>query len=200
MIYIVSGFIRSGTSMMMRMLEAGGLPVAVNERVRPRDANNPHGYYETFAFLELDPIGLANMDAIEGMAVKVLANALDRWPEDRQAKVIFMDRSMAERVRSMETFFRTYPGYTGPTPPLPPTSGPILVGGYPAQQRKRIAAMPQLDVLTVQYAEAKTSPTVAAVRVRDHLGVNLDTKVMASIYTDNLYRNRAWSRNVEPVP
>ena len=44
-IVIVSGLPRSGTSMAMRMLEAGGLPV-VTDGVRAADTSNPNGYYE----------------------------------------------------------------------------------------------------------------------------------------------------------
>ena len=42
---LVSGLPRSGTSMMMRMLEAGGVPVLV-DHVRTADEDNPEGYYE----------------------------------------------------------------------------------------------------------------------------------------------------------
>lgn len=44
-ITIVSGLPRSGTSMMMRMLEAGGMEV-VTDGIRKAKENNPQGYYE----------------------------------------------------------------------------------------------------------------------------------------------------------
>jgi len=42
---IVSGLPRSGTSMMMRMREAGGIPALI-DNIRKPDEDNPRGYYE----------------------------------------------------------------------------------------------------------------------------------------------------------
>ena len=44
-IVIVSGLPRCGTSMMMQMLEAGGMPI-VTDHVRKPDDDNLRGYYE----------------------------------------------------------------------------------------------------------------------------------------------------------
>jgi len=44
-ITIVSGLPRSGTSMMMKILEAGGIPVLA-DHIRSADIDNPNGYYE----------------------------------------------------------------------------------------------------------------------------------------------------------
>jgi hypothetical protein len=44
-ITIVSGLPRSGTSMMMKMLAAGGLE-PLTDNIRAADEDNPKGYYE----------------------------------------------------------------------------------------------------------------------------------------------------------
>ena len=44
-IIIVSGLPRSGTSLMMQMLDQGGITV-VTDHVRTADTDNPRGYYE----------------------------------------------------------------------------------------------------------------------------------------------------------
>jgi len=44
-IIVVSGLPRSGTSLMMQMLRAGGVPIAADD-VRAPDEHNPHGYFE----------------------------------------------------------------------------------------------------------------------------------------------------------
>jgi hypothetical protein len=198
--YVVSGFIRSGTSMMMRMLEAGGMEVVVNENARPRDENNPNGFYETFAFLELSPLGLANLDAIEGKVVKVLANELHRWPADRPVKTVFMDRDTWERLHSMNKLWRTH----GPLPerdlPPLPTDGPALISGYLARQRNDVLSAPHLNILRVQYADVRSDTRSIAERVRDHFGIDLDIDAMANVYNDNLYRNRARSHHAQPIP
>ena len=55
-IVVVSGLPRSGTSMAMRMLEAGGLPL-VTDGLRTADDSNPNGYYEFEPVKELDKPG-----------------------------------------------------------------------------------------------------------------------------------------------
>ena len=44
-ITVVSGLPRSGTSLMMQMLSAGGLP-ALTDDLREADESNPRGYFE----------------------------------------------------------------------------------------------------------------------------------------------------------
>ena len=91
-IVVVSGLPRSGTSMMMQMLQAGGLEL-VTDDIRTPDGSNPKGYFELEAVKDLDkgppPAWLAGAP---GKAVKVVSS-LVRWlPETRNYQVIFMQR------------------------------------------------------------------------------------------------------------
>src|SRR6266542_5974530 len=52
-IVVVSGLPRSGTSMMMQMLGAGGLPLMTDDARAP-DASNPAGYFELEAVNDLE--------------------------------------------------------------------------------------------------------------------------------------------------
>jgi hypothetical protein len=52
-IVVVSGLPRSGTSMMMKMLEAGGVPI-MTDALRTADIDNPKGYYEYERVKELE--------------------------------------------------------------------------------------------------------------------------------------------------
>ena len=94
---IVTGLPRSGTSMMMQMLAAGGLPVLSDDRRLPDD-NNPRGYfeYEKVASLREDSNWI--LDA-RGKAVKVVAQLLPHLPRGAY-RVIFMDRNLDEVVQS----------------------------------------------------------------------------------------------------
>ena len=90
MITIVSGLPRSGTSMMMRILEAGGMPVLV-DAARPADVDNPNGYYE------FEPAKSIREDAswltqAEGRAVKMVYKLLYDLPPDRAYHVLFLQR------------------------------------------------------------------------------------------------------------
>src|SRR5258708_19458598 len=95
---IVSGLPRSGTSMMLRMLEAGGLPI-LTDGVRGADEDNPHGYleWEAVKSLQRDASWVA---AARGKGVKVIYYFLRDLPVDCHYRVIFMRRDIAEVLAS----------------------------------------------------------------------------------------------------
>lgn len=102
-IYIVSGFPRSGTSMMMRALEAGGLPCVYStawdaDRNRntliPGYVPNPHGFYEDA------PLESRDWSPFRGKAVKVIRDNLCMIPADERLSVVYMRRDPAEIRRS----------------------------------------------------------------------------------------------------
>ena len=98
MIVIVTGLPRSGTSMMMQMLEAGGIQ-PLTDNLRIPDSDNPRGYYEFEGVkkLKTDKVWL---DKAEGRSVKVISQLLFDLPVDRQYKVILMRRDLNEVLAS----------------------------------------------------------------------------------------------------
>ncbi len=99
-IIVVSGLPRSGTSLMMQMLDKGGIPV-VTDHVRTADADNPRGYYE------LERVKAIKRDAswlpeLEGKAVKIISQLLYELPSNHKYRVIFMERDLDEVVPSQE--------------------------------------------------------------------------------------------------
>ena len=97
-ITVVSGLPRSGTSMMMQMLEAAGLEVATDGE-RRADTDNPNGYYELEAVkrLRADASFLAEE---RGRVVKIVAPLLPFLPPDHDYRVIFMERELGEVLKS----------------------------------------------------------------------------------------------------
>src|SRR5262249_61604387 len=98
MIVIVSGLPRSGTSLMMQMLQAGGMPL-LTDALRPADADNPNGYWE------YEPVKRLQQDnswipKAEGRAVKVVSALLPYLPPQHTYKIIFMQRPMQEVLAS----------------------------------------------------------------------------------------------------
>lgn len=95
---IVSGLPRSGTSMMMQMLAAGGLPI-LSDEMRVADEDNPRGYYELEAVkrTKQDPSWL---NGSEGKAVKIIHALLADLPTDRPYRVIMMRRRTETVVKS----------------------------------------------------------------------------------------------------
>ena len=97
---VVSGFPRSGTSMLMRILAQGGLPVLSDEQ-RKADAHNPKGYweYEPIKQLAFKPNILG---ATAGQALKVVAPLVPYLPADRSYVLLWMDRPLLEVILSQQ--------------------------------------------------------------------------------------------------
>lgn len=184
-VVIVSGLPRSGTSLMMQMLQAGGMPLLA-DGVRQADEDNPHGYfeYEPVKRLQADASWL---DAAEGKAVRVIYSLLPRLPSDRAYKVILMTRPMAEVLASQRAML----GRRG-------TEGSTLsdaaLGAVFEQQLGRIeswlATRPGFDVLRVSYPDAIQSPQVTAEKVAAFLGNGLAVEEMVKVVDPALYRQR----------
>ena len=102
-IVVVSGLPRSGTSMAMKMLAAGGMPI-LTDGIRQADESNPRGYYELETVKELhtqqDTAWLADA---KGKAVKVVSFLLTWLPEGYNYRVVFMQRDLREVIASETT-------------------------------------------------------------------------------------------------
>ena len=98
-VIVVSGLPRSGTSMMMKMLEAGGLPVLI-DGLRAADPDNPEGYYEMERVKALDKGDTAWIADARGKGVKVISALLEYLPAAYTYRVLFMHRHMDEILRS----------------------------------------------------------------------------------------------------
>src|SRR5271163_4870234 len=104
MIVIVSGLPRSGTSLMMQMLAAGGMPV-LSDGERQADTDNPRGYLEWERIKQLpnDPQSIA---AGEGKVVKVISRLLLALPAGPEYRIIFMERPLPEVLASQDQMLR----------------------------------------------------------------------------------------------
>ena len=104
MITIVSGLPRSGTSLMMQMLDAGGLPV-LSDGERKADTDNPKGYleWERIKQLPKDPSLIAEA---EGKVVKVISQLIVSVPSGHEYRVIFMQRPLPEVLKSQDEMLR----------------------------------------------------------------------------------------------
>src|SRR5262245_55149971 len=97
---LVSGLPRSGTSMLMQMLELGGMPI-VTDKIRTPDEDNPKGYHELERIKELDK----NKDkswlkSYRGQVIKTISFLLQDLPLDLNYQILFMRRNLDEVLRS----------------------------------------------------------------------------------------------------
>lgn len=98
-ITIVSGLPRSGTSMMMSALEAGGMSLVVDE-IREADTSNPKGYFEFERVKKMPKGDIGWLKDARGKGIKVISALLDSLPDDYQYRVIFMERDLVEILAS----------------------------------------------------------------------------------------------------
>lgn len=185
-IVLVSGLPRSGTSMMMRMLGKGGLPLLV-DRVRPADTHNPKGYFE------YTPVMSVGRDAswvtqAKGKGVKVVAHLLMSMPRDKQYhyRVIFMERALPEVLASQQDLI-TDRGETGAR--LSPKK---LEEVYRKQlsRIRRLIGVGRFPILYVDHRDCITDPAGVAARVNGFLDGTLNTQAMAAAVDPVLYRHR----------
>jgi len=187
-VYIVSGLPRSGTSMMMRMLDAGGLtPFTDGERTA--DIDNPEGYYEfeRAKDLEKEP-DKSWVRGARGHALKVISFLLRHLPEDNAYRIVYMRRHLDEVLKSQDKMLDRL-GNAAP--------GADLEAMKEAYRNDIVAArlfarkQSYMEMIEIDYRAAVTDPAGAAREVRDFLGVGLDEAAMAAAVKASLYRNRA---------
>ena len=185
MITIVSGLPRSGTSLMMQMLAAGGLTV-LSDGARKPDADNPRGYFEWERIKQLprDPSLIAEA---EGKVVKVISKLLLSLPEGHEYRVIFMQRPLPEVTKSQEEMLRR----RGTHDPAADTS-PIerAFQRHLIEVDKWLASKPNVQVMRVHYHRVLREAKTVAGELTKFLDVPLDIAAMAQQVDATLYRNR----------
>ena len=97
-VIVVSGLPRSGTSMIMQMLETAGLPL-LTDGVRPPDADNPRGYYE-FEPVKAIKTDASFLEVAVGRVVKVVAPLLPSLPPLYDYRIVFVERALCEVLAS----------------------------------------------------------------------------------------------------
>ena len=107
-IVVVSGLPRSGTSMMMQMLAAGGMPVSADDH-RPPDRHNPHGYFEDVRVRRIEE-DAEFLGTLRGRAVKVVAPLVRSLPACHRYRVLFMLRDLESVLRSQARMLGEKPG------------------------------------------------------------------------------------------
>jgi tetratricopeptide (TPR) repeat protein len=180
-IYIVSGLPRSGTSMMMQMLEAGGMKI-LTDNLRQNDANNPKGYLE---FEKIKNLGKDNswLFEAEGKTIKVIAQLLQFLPDLYNYKIIFMNREMNEVLISQQKML-------GKDVSVFPMGLSEVFHKQLSRSEAWMRAQPNMDVMFVNYADIIADPQEQAENLEAFLGQDLDISAMTKAVDKNLYRNK----------
>jgi hypothetical protein len=185
MIVIVSGLPRSGTSLMMQMLQVGGMPLLTDE-LRLPDADNPNGYWE------YEPVKRLQQDnswipKAEGKAVKVVSALLQYLPPQHTYKIIFMQRPLQEVLASQRVMLERRGEQSG-------KADDKTLEAVFAQHLDRIehwlATQQHITVLYVNYQETIADPAETATRVAQFLDLPLAVDAMARAVDPRLHRQR----------
>jgi len=185
-IIVVSGLPRSGTSMMMKMLEAGGLPI-MTDNLREPDANNPNGYYEFERVKQLTDGDFDWIPDAGGKVVKIVTGLVMNLPSDHKYKVIFMQRAMKEVLASQKKML----GRLGQQDDkVEDEKMRKIYQEHLKQVNAWIAKQPNIEVLYVNYNTMLGNPLESLQKVNEFLGGEMDVDVMAGVINKELYRER----------
>ncbi len=189
-VVVVSGLPRSGTSMMMKMLESAGLEI-MSDGVREADEDNPKGYYEYERVKDLgDETDKSWVAEARGKVIKVISHLLKDLPDDCFYRVLFMRRQLAEVVASQNKMLVR----RGEENPIEDEKAVELYRYLLIHARLMMRDAPNFEVLEVEYGVALEDPAGVAAAVNRFFGGRLDERCMAKTVDPALYRNRSGGR------
>lgn len=184
-ITIVSGLPRSGTSLMMRMLEAGGLPV-LSDYQRAADEDNPRGYYEYEPVKKLKDHP-AVLDDAAGKAVKIISELLLHLPPHQHYHVLFMRRAMPEILASQRQMLQRR---GRPTDTVSDAEMSQLFAKHLQRVEHWLSQQPHIAVLYVNYNDLLHTPETVLPQITAFLPMRLDSAAMRQAIDPALYRQR----------
>jgi hypothetical protein len=184
-ITIVSGLPRSGTSMMMKMLEAGGLE-PLTDNIRAADEDNPRGYFEFERVKQIEH-DKAWLEDARGRAVKLISALLKHLPPTHSYKVIFMRRAMPEILASQRQMLIRR---EEPADAVPDDKMAAMFEKHVAQVESWLAAQPNIETIYVSYNEVMKDARPHAERINDFLGGALKVDAMIQVADQTLYRQK----------
>ncbi|MBN1853302.1 MAG: sulfotransferase domain-containing protein [Pirellulales bacterium] len=181
---IVSGLPRSGTSMMMQMLEAGGIEL-LTDGVRGADEDNIRGYYELEA-VKHTRADSSWLHKSAGKAVKVIHILLPDLPVNRRYRVILMRRSF-EGILASQAAMLERSGREGSS--LPPDRLAKALERQMHNTRSFLEDHSSFEFIEVEYEEVIADPVGQAEQINQFLGGGLDVQSMAAVVDPSLCRH-----------
>jgi len=179
-IIVVTGLPRSGTSLMMQVLNKAELPI-LQDGIRESDVSNPQGYYE---LEDVKNIVADNsfLDNAVGKAVKIVAPLPIYMKSDLKYKVVFMRRDIEEILQSQEKMlskdqtserekFRT-------------------IYEFHLKKTYRFFDQHSIPFIDINYNELMANPVAIIDTVVDFIGLDANAESLSEVVNPELYRNR----------
>ena len=185
-ITVVSGLPRSGTSMMMKMLAAGGMYI-LTDNARIPDDDNPRGYYELEKVKALKDGETKWLSEAQGKAVKIISALLQHLPSQYQYKIIFMRRDLDEILASQKQMLVRRGEATDK---IDDDTLGGLFQKHLLQVEKWISQQPNIEVTYINYNDILRNPEIDIQKVVQFLDMSLDKSLMLGVPDSNLYRQK----------
>jgi len=185
-IIVVSGIPRSGTSLMMKMLEAAGIAI-LSDGLRQADADNPKGYYEHERVKKLDEGDTGWLKDAGGKAVKIVSPLLKHLPAGFDYDVIFMRRELNEVLASQRKMLERNNKVTDGA------SDEKLAMLFKAQLEQTIAwarTQKNFRVVEIDFNALVSDPEKEIGELEPLFAEELDIKAIAKVVDPELYRQR----------
>ncbi len=185
-IVVVSGLPRSGTSLMMAMLAAGGIP-PLTDTLRRADDDNPQGYYEFEPVKQLRQGVTDWLPQAQGKAVKVIAFLLEFLPPGFDYDVILMRRALPEVIASQEQMLLR----RGEDPAkVSAAEMSRIFENHLASVQAWLKQQRHMRTLEVDYNRLLAEPEAEVTRLAAFLGGRVKTEAMLAEINPDLYRQR----------
>lgn len=186
-VVVVSGLPRSGTSMLMNMLSAGGM-TAMSDGARGADEDNPRGYFEMERVAALaEEQDRAWLRAARGKAVKIISHLLKYLPADNDYRIVLIERALPEVIASQNRMLKNRHQEN----PVGDVATAELYRKHLVAVRVWARRQRNCRLLEVRYADAVAQPLAVAGTIAAFVGGGLDVARMAAAVDASLYRNRA---------
>ena len=186
-VVIVSGLPRSGTSMLMKMLEAGGLQI-MSDAARSADVDNPKGYFEHERIKDLEKeTDKSYLREGRGKALKVISFLIQHLPDENDYRVIFMRRDLDEVLSSQDKMIQRLGAADAAA------DREAMKEAYRndiVRTRLLCRKRSNFEMIEIQYKATVEDPVETARRVNEFLGGRLDEAAMRRAVDESLYRNR----------
>lgn len=182
--YIASGLERSGTSLLMQVLDAGGVPLSFDTESRPPDENNPRGYFELEGGKIISRLMNGDLPLVDyrGRFIKITAFGLKFLPPGKY-RIIYTERNIEEVLDSMEKMAKIQDQDREQTKASFIKLNEMI--------KDLISKREDIDVLFVNYNRIVADPKGEVKKIAGFLGQeDIDQAAMVSAVDENLYRKR----------
>ena len=185
-IVVVSGLPRSGTSLMMMMLDAAGIP-PIQDNIREADADNPKGYYEFERVKDMPKGDTSWVKNTKGKAVKVITALLEHLPKKYKYDVIMMRRDMTEILASQTKMLER----RGEDNKISDDEMADLFSKHFEKVMNWVKKQKHIRYVEISYNNLLENPQQELSKVNEFLGGTLDTEAMQAKIDPKLYRQRS---------